>query len=505
MEENGKEASKANAITITDCINEKIDMKKGNWESDYIEECIGASGVWQVCVCFASLTRCIAMFNVMSVVFLTPTTDFLCVQFVDNTTIAAENGTCYENCAKYIYHSEVMTSTLITDFELICKKEWLASFAQTILMFGVVFGVSIFGWVSDRFGRRIAIVSSTLLNIVSMVATPFTTTYWSFSSLRFVTGVASGGSLIVAIPVMMEIVGKRYREYVGALCLFPDCFAQASLALYAYYLPAWKNYLHGLSVTSIFILVLVCFVPESPRWLISHGKVDKAVEIMFGAAKVNKLSTEHIKDTVSRSMENLKIDENKAVNASYLDFFKDKRTIIITMSTFVIWFVTGVTYYGIYQYITFIGSNVYVTVVILGLIQVPLFPIQIALTKLLSRKTALCGFLLTTGVVMTGLIFTPAGHWSTTCLGVIGFTASSATYAVTYMYQAELFPTPLRNMSFGIVSAAGKVGSMAAPFIAKLSPIWVPSLIFSVLSVVAVGFCLLLPETKGKNLKDTID
>ncbi|XP_052740651.1 solute carrier family 22 member 13 [Bicyclus anynana] len=338
-----------------------------------------------------------------------------------------------------------------------------------------------------------------------MIPTSFVSSYWAFNSLRFVTGIASGGSLIVAIPVIMEITGKRYREYAGATCLLPDGIAQALLALFAYYLPYWDTYLLGLSVTCILILILVCFVPESPRWLVANGKVDNALKIMFGAAKVNKLNTEHIKDTVMKSMENMKIEENKTITASYLDFFKDIKTIIITLSTFVIWFVLGVTYYGIYQYMTFLGTNIYLTVVILGLIQVPLCAVQVAMTRLFKRKTAIASAFLITGVTMTGLIFTPNGHWSTTLLGVVGFSASSATYAVTYLYQAELFPTPLRNMSFGIVCAAGMVGAMIAPFIANMSPVWVPSLIFSLMSIVAVGFCLLLPETKGKNLKDTID
>ncbi|XP_023940653.2 solute carrier family 22 member 3 isoform X1 [Bicyclus anynana] len=495
--------SNVSVFKINEIDKEKTD-KNVTSESDYLEDCIGANGIWQTFVSFAILTRSIAMFNMISIVFLTPTTDYLCIEFKDNITIEARNGTCYENCTKYVFHSEAMRTTLISEFGLICDREWMASFSQTIIMCGVVFGVSIFGWISDRFGRRVALISSSLLNVITMIPASFVSSYWMFNCLRFVTGIASGGSLIVAIPVIMEITGKRYREYAGATCLLPDGIAQALLALYAYYLPNWDSYLLGLGVTCILILILVCFVPESPRWLVANGKVDNALKIMFGAAKVNKLSTEHITDTVMKSMENMKIEEKK-VTASYLDFFKDIQTIIITMSTFVIWFVLGVTYYGIYQYMTFLGSNIYITVVILGLIQVPLCLVEIALTRLFKRRTAIASAFLVTGVSMTGLIFTPEGHWATTLLGVVGFSASSATYAVTYLCQAELFPTPLRNMSFGIVSAAGKVGSMIAPFIANMSPKWVPSLIFSVLSVVAVGFCLLLPETKGKNLKDTID
>lgn len=84
----------------------------------------------------------------------------------------------------------------------------------------------------------------------------------------------------------MENIGKRYREVAGALCILPDGIAEASLALFAYYLPTWNNYLLGFSVSCIFIVILICFVPESPRWLISVGKIDEAVKILERAAKL---------------------------------------------------------------------------------------------------------------------------------------------------------------------------------------------------------------------------
>lgn len=121
-------------------------------ESDYIEETIGAVGLWQVLVCStACLTRFLAMGNMTSVVFLTPITKFSCAEFQGEANVVAENMTCYKDCSKYVYHSDVMETTLISDFGLICERSWLASMTQTILMLGLVIGVSIFGWISDRY------------------------------------------------------------------------------------------------------------------------------------------------------------------------------------------------------------------------------------------------------------------------------------------------------------------------------------------------------------------
>lgn len=130
----------------------QINDGESDSESDYIEDTIGAVGVWQVAVCAtASLTRFLAMGNMTSVVFLTPVTKFTCVEFQNNATINTDIMTCYKNCTKYDYHSQVMETTLISDFGLICEKSWLASLTQTILMLGLVIGVSLFGWMSDRY------------------------------------------------------------------------------------------------------------------------------------------------------------------------------------------------------------------------------------------------------------------------------------------------------------------------------------------------------------------
>lgn len=122
---------------------------------DYIEECIGSFGRWQATVCLiAASTRLLAMWNIFSIIFLTPATDFSCTEFSETSlTIYINNDSssvCHEDCAQYEYFSNIFNKTLISDFDLVCEDAWLASFTQTVLMFGVLLGVFLFGWISDR-------------------------------------------------------------------------------------------------------------------------------------------------------------------------------------------------------------------------------------------------------------------------------------------------------------------------------------------------------------------
>lgn len=63
----------------------------------------------------------------------------------------------------------------------------------------------------------------------------------------------------------------------------------------------------------------------------------------------------------------------------------------------------------------------------------------------------------------------------------------------------------MRNMGFSISAAGSKLGATVAPFVATLKPQWIASIIFATLPIIAAVICVLLPETKGKKLSDTIE
>ncbi|XP_013172468.1 PREDICTED: solute carrier family 22 member 13-like isoform X1 [Papilio xuthus] len=485
------------------CPNKEKHKEETSIDSeDYLTKTIGTFGLWQAAVCGATaLTRFIVMWNMTAIFFLTPDTEFECIQFkgIGNKTA----NTCYDDCMKYEYHNQGLQTTLISDYNLICDRQWLASMAQSVLMLGFLVGTFLFGWISDRFGRRNSIVASVLINVIFMLATPFSPNFWTFSIFRLITGIASGGTLIICIVIVMEIISKSHREAASSVLVQPDALAQASLSIFAYYSPNWNIYVLVYSVASIFILIIILFIPESPRWLISRGRIDEAIQIITKAAQRNKLSTENIEAIIKNSAEKL-INKKEVVNTTYLDLFKTKELAINTTCIFVAWTVSGTCFFGINQYMTFVGSNLYVAVVVLGLIQMPVSLGSWIINKYLGRRIASLGIFTLGGIVMILLIFAEDYYWPATILGIIGFGAVSSIFTVTYIYASELFPTPLRNMAFGLTSTGAKFGAMVAPFIANLKPQWVPSVVFAGMLFVGALSCLPLQETKGRNLKDTV-
>lgn len=83
----------------------------------------------------------------------------------------------------------------------------------------------------------------------------------------------------------------------------------------------------------------------------------------------------------------------------------------------------------------------------------------------------------------------------------------SISFSTVYLYAGELFPTVVRNSGVGLSSTVARLGSMVAPFVATLrhtSP-WLPPLIFGVVPLIGAVLCIVLPDTRGKRLPDTLE
>lgn len=83
----------------------------------------------------------------------------------------------------------------------------------------------------------------------------------------------------------------------------------------------------------------------------------------------------------------------------------------------------------------------------------------------------------------------------------------SISFATVYLYAGEVFPTVVRNSGVGLSSTVARIGSMAAPFVATLShtSAWLPPLIFGAVPLIGAVLCIILPDTRGKKLPDTLE
>ena len=161
--------------------------------------------------------------------------------------------------------------------------------SASLYVAGAVTGGLFFGWLTDRFGRRRLFNVTLGLYLLATAATAFSTDFWTFALFRMLTGAGIGGEYVAINSAIQELIPARYRGrtdllvngsfWIGAalgaggavVLLEPGRFAPDL---------GWRLAFGIGAALGLVILYLRRFIPESPRWLMTHGRVAEAERIM---------------------------------------------------------------------------------------------------------------------------------------------------------------------------------------------------------------------------------
>nr|XP_037868083.1 organic cation transporter protein-like [Bombyx mori] len=385
----------------------------------------------------------------------------------------------------------------------------MANFTQSMCMFGVLVGSIVFGFISDRYGRRPGVISSCLLQLITSSITPFCTNYWSFVVVRFGLGASTAGTMMSSFIFLMEIVGPAKRELLGCVYSMPLAIGYALMALMAYYLRSWTNYSIGVALPSIIYLTYVFYMPESPKWLISVGRLEEASIVMTSAAKFNNidLPSSGMLSVVETLAKKGKAEIKTQRKATYMDLVRLPSLRIKNLCCCVVWLVIGISFYGGTQYFGQTSINTFLSVALGGLVQIPGLPLSAYFSKRFGRRVAIIGMFVINCICNLLLVLPDAWFYLKLVAGSIANACGAAAFSVVYVYTTELFPTVARNMAMGASSTTTRAGSMLAPFFGELNVLasWLPPIVFGLFPVLGIVACYFLPETKGKQLDDHLD
>lgn len=388
-----------------------------------------------------------------------------------------------------------------------CGASSLANLSQTITMLGLVAGNVIFGYLSDKYGRRYPLIGGIVLQLVIGIATAFVPWYPLFAVFRFFSGIALGGNMLVSYVFMMEIIGVKWRTTFSVAFHIPFDVGHTVLPLISYFFRDWRNLQLAITIPTALLLLSFFILSDSPRWLLATGKRDRAVVIMTKAAKINNLPTSYIEENVDKYMKKAQLGTKRKAG-NIVDLFRTPITRFYTISMCINWFVSGLCYYGSGLYIGQLGGSIFVNVAISGGLSIPGSIFAIWSIKAWGRKWSLIfGYLVGSISFLLIAVVPSEPTWIKTILGGIDMFGLIIAFSAVYIYVGELFPTYLRNVAAGTFSMCARVGAMIAPFILPLSDVaeWLPPLIFVVAPLIGIAFCYKLPETIDCQLPDTIE
>ncbi|KAF0313715.1 Solute carrier family 22 member 3 [Amphibalanus amphitrite] len=352
------------------------------------------------------------------------------------------------------------------------------------------------------FGRRPVILAllGTLLPLSLLVA--LSQTVMVFIVLRFLVAMAVVAEYTAIFVYCMEMVSGRWRIILGMLIQLPFSFGFMSLAGIGYALTDWQHLQVAISAPIVVFFFYYWAVPESPRWLLAAGKVDRATALIESIAEINGREFDP-------DIQLVPPHEGRR-HVSVIELLRSPSVRYRTLNLWFNWTANVLVYYGLIFSFADVGDDIYLSTVLGGLVEVPAYLIGIGVCLLLGRRLPIAGTMLLAGGCLLATIAVPRGafarDWPLLLLTLMARFCITTSFGVLYVFSAEVFPTVLRNTGVSSSSTCGRIGAIVAPFVADMAKTYVhlPAVVLAVAALAGGLLILVLPETTGHKLPDTL-
>lgn len=400
-------------------------------------------------------------------------------------------------------------------------KGWTVSSALA----GCILGVAVAGILSDWLGRKKVLIVSAVLFLTSAIGTALPRNLTEFIIFRIIGGIGVGAASMTSPMYIAEIAPARIRGQMVSVYQFAIIFGMLVVYLVNYFIAlqgdeawgvqmGWRWMFGSESLPAVLFLILLFFVPESPRWLTQQNRHGEALSILcrVGGRQRGKEELTAIKGTITRE------------SGSISQLFRPGMRIVLVIGVVlaVLQSATGIDAFLYYapEMLKKLGAGTdtaLLETVVIGVTSLIFTTIAIWTVDRLGRKplmivgaAGMCVSLLLGGlatyyqqsdVLVLGLI-----------LGYVGCFALSVG-PVTWVIISEIFPTRIRGRAMGIATLclwlANWIVAQTFPMMNENKYLiekfhhGFPYSIYGVMCGVTVLFVwFFVPETKGKTLEE---
>jgi MFS family permease len=355
-----------------------------------------------------------------------------------------------------------------------------ATAAGSFYLAGAVIGALFFGYLTDRYGRRKLFMVTLGIYLVFTVATALAWGFWSFMIFRVLAGMGIGGEYSAINSAIDELVPARVRGRVALAInsswwLGTMAAAGLTVVLLNVLEPAigWRVGFCLGAILAIGILFVRNRVPESPRWLLTHGRADEAERVV-----------EQIEDEVRKSHPDLPEPEGEPLEIEQRESIGFIAIARHVMNEYpergVLGFALMSSQAVLYNATLFGMVAIMTTFFHASEANAPLYIIPFAAGNLLGpwllgplfdtlgRKIMISSTYILSGAILLVTAWLFYNHHLsaltlTICWAVCFFFASAGASAA-YLTVSEIFPMETRAMAIALFYACGTAIAIAAPW-----------------------------------------
>ena len=412
-------------------------------------------------------------------------------------------------------------TAVISGAEQTIQKLWGLSdtmIGQTVAMalYGTVIGALFGGFPADKFGRKKTLFWISILYFVSAVGSALSPEVYSLMFFRFIGGLGVGASSVVAPMYISEIAPANKRGQLTALFQFNIVVGILIAYLSNYFIGGagdgnWRWMLGIEGFPALAFVIMILFVPRSPRWLIvKRGLVKEAKAVL------------DIIDPSTAEEQVLAIQSHNEKNEKigFKEFFSGKFNVPIVLAVLIAFFnqlsgINAIIYYSprIFADTGMAESSALLSSVGVGVVNLIATLLGMFLIDKMGRKFLMyvCsfGYIITLGLI-SAAFYTGIGEGTLLVpLLIFAFIASHAVGqgAVIWVFISEIFPNSVR--SYGNSLGSGTHWVFAAiiaatfPYVASTLGAGTTFGIFAFIMVFQLIFVWkMMPETKNKSLEE---
>ena len=374
----------------------------------------------------------------------------------------------------------------------------------TLFFLGMLIGASLFGRLADRFGRRKVLIITVAMDAVFGLLSVFAPNFAILLGLRFLTGLAVGGTLPVDYALMAEFLPARSRGrwlvmLEGFWAVGTVVIALAAWAV-SLYVPAdgWRYIFLVTGLPAVVGIWLRLWVPESPHHLLRKGKAEEAKQVLNQVLDANGAPQLAAGDEI--------VIPAPVAQSSIFSPMLRHRTVWVLL----VWFLVSISYYGVFTWMParladegFGYVRGYGFLVLVALAQLPGYALAAWGVESWGRRPTLIAFLLLSAVGCALFLVASESLLIGGSILLMSF-ALLGTWGALYAFTPELYPTASRATGMGAAGSMARLGGLLAPSALALviaQGFSVAIGLFAVLLLLAAGAAFMIKiETRQTSL-----